>query len=283
MRDLTRLIVTLVAVTVAAAVLLGGVDLITAPAIAARQEEDYRNALEEYFPGMAEYSSESLDEETFDLVYDAGGELLGVMASAAAQGYDDLISYNLALDREGTILGLRIVEHSETQGVGDVIEKPIFQDQFLGKSCLDPLQIGEDVDTVSGATISTRAMIDSVRQLLTIAADSFLDLEKEEPIDITALPDGTYRGSGKGYAGKIRVEVTLKGGKIKAIEIIKHEEKDTYLAEAVALVKPQIIDGQTLEVDTETGATDSAAGIVSAVESALKKALKSKEEKGGEK
>jgi uncharacterized protein with FMN-binding domain len=48
-------------------------------------------------------------------------------------------------------------------------------------------------------------------------------------------------------------------------------------------VKPQIIDGQTLEVDTETGATDSAAGIVSAVESALKKALKSKEEKGGEK
>ena len=283
MRDLTRLILTLVAVTVAAAVLLGGVDLITAPAIAARQEEDYRNALEEYFPGMAEYSSESLDEETFDLVYDAGGELLGVMASAAAQGYDDLISYNLALDREGTILGLRIVEHSETQGVGDVIEKPIFQDQFLGKNCLDPLQIGEDVDTVSGATISTRAMIDSVRQLLTIAADSFLDLEKEEPIDITALPDGTYRGSGKGYAGKIRVEVTLKGGKIKAIEIIKHEEKDTYLAEAVALVKPQIIDGQTLEVDTETGATDSAAGIVSAVESALKKALKSKEEKGGEK
>jgi Na+-translocating ferredoxin:NAD+ oxidoreductase RnfG subunit len=51
LRDLTRLIVTLVAVTVAAAVLLGGVDLITAPAIAARQEEDYRNALEEYFPG----------------------------------------------------------------------------------------------------------------------------------------------------------------------------------------------------------------------------------------
>ena len=283
LRDLPRLILTLVAVTVAAAALLGAVDLITAPAIAMRQEEDYRNALEEYFPGMADFSSESVGEKSFDLVYDANGELLGVMASTAAQGYDDLISYNLALDKEGSILGLRIVEHSETQGVGDVIEKPEFQDQFLGKSCLDPLQIGEDIDTVSGATISTRAMIESVRQLLAAVAADFLDLEKEDPLDITALPDGTYRGSGKGYSAKIRVAVTLKGGRIKAIEIEEHQEKDTYLVEAVDLVKPQIIEGQTLEVDTQTGATESAAAIVSAVESALKKAQKSKDEKGGEK
>ena len=276
MRDLTRLVLTLVAVTVAAAVLLGGVDLITAPAIAARQEEDYRNALEEYFPDLADYKTEECGEDSFDLVYDGGGELLGVMASASVQGYDDEISYNLALDCEGVVLGLRIVEHSETQGVGDVIEKPEFQDQFVGKSCGDPFQIGDDVDPVSGATISTEAMIDSLRRLLDAAAESVLNLEKSEPVDIAAVPDGTYRGSGKGYAGKIEVEVTVKGGKITAIEIGKNEEKITYLAEAAELVRPQIIDGQTLEVeiDTETGATESAAGIIGAVESALKKGLK---------
>lgn len=276
MRDLTRLILTLVAVTVAAAVLLGGVDLITAPVIAARQEEDYRKALEEYFPDLAEYKTEEGGENSFDLVYDDGGKLLGLMASAAAQGYDDLISYNLALDGQGVVLGLRIVEHSETQGVGDVIEKPEFQDQFVGKSCLDPLRIGDDVDTVSGATISTEAMIDSLRLLLEAVAGGVLDLEEKESVDISTVPDGTYRGSGKGYSGKIEAEVTVKGGKITAIEIGKHEDKITYLAVAAELVRPQIIDGQTLEVeiDTETGATESAAGIISAVESALKKGLK---------
>ena len=276
MRDLTRLVLTLVAVTVAAAILLGGVDLITAPAIAARQEEDYRNALEEYFPDLADYKTEECGEDSFDLVYDGGGELLGVMASGFAQGYDDVISYNLALDCEGVILGIRIVEHSETQGVGDVIEKPEFQDQFMGKSCRDPLRIGDDVDTVSGATISTEAMIESLRRLLAAVAESVLNLEKSEPVDITAVPDGTYRGSGKGYAGKIEAAVTVKGGKITAIEIGKHKDKITYLAVAVELVRPQIIDGQTLEIeiDTETGATESAAGIISAVKSALKKGLK---------
>ena len=276
MRDLTRLVLTLVAVTVAAAVLLGGVNLFTAPAIAARQEEDYRNALEEYFPDLAEYRTEERADDSFDLIYSGADELLGVMAAASVQGYDDLIHYNLALDSEGVVLGLRIVEHSETQGVGDVIEKPEFQDQFVGKSCFDPLQIGDDVDTVSGATISTEAMIESLRRLFDVVAGDILDLGEKETLDITAVPDGTFRGSGEGYAGEIEAAVTVKGGKITAIEIGKHEDKTTYLADAVEMVRPQIIDGQTLEVeiDTETGATESAAGIISAVESALKKGLK---------
>lgn len=282
MRKPIRLVLTLVAVTVVAAGLLGGVNMITAPVIAERQEADYRNALEEYYPDMAEFNTELLGEDSFDLVYNAAGDLLGVMASAGVQGYDDLISYNLALDKEGTILGLRIVEHTETQGVGDVIEKPEFQNQFLGKSCLDPLQIGEDVDTVSGATISTSAMIDSLRRLLSVVADNFLNLKKEDTFNIAAVPDGTYRGSGKGLFDEIIVEVIVDGGKITAIEIVEHHEKPTYLAEAAASIPPQIIDGQTLAVDTKTGATESSAGIVSAVKDALTKALDLEDGEGGE-
>ena len=108
----------------------------------------YQAALKEYFPAIDDFRRETLEEDTFDLVYDAAGELLGVMASTAVQGYDGPISYNLAVDKEGKILAMRIVEHSETQGVGDVIEKPQFQEQFIGKSYLDPLQPGEDVDTI---------------------------------------------------------------------------------------------------------------------------------------
>lgn len=283
MREMVRLVLTLVAVTVVAAALLAGVDLITAPVIAERQEEDYRSALEEYFPAMARYESKELEEDSFDLVYDKTGGLLGVMASSAVQGYDDQISYNLALDRDGLILGLRIVEHSETQGVGDVIEKPEFQSQFLGRHCRDPLQLGEDVDTISGATISTEAMILSLRRLLSAAAENFFDFAEEAPLDITALPDGVYRGSGEGFGGEIGVAVTVEGGKIIDLEIVEHNEKPTYLAEAVALIPPQIIEGQTLDVDTKTGATESSAAIVSAVREALLKALSEEEDsEGGE-
>jgi RnfABCDGE-type electron transport complex G subunit len=280
--EFTRQVLTLVVVTVVAAGLLAGANMITAPVIAERQAEDYRSALEEYFPDMAEFKTEVLDEGSFDLVYNAGGELLGVMASASVQGYDGPISYNLAVDKEGAILGLRIVEHTETQGVGDVIEKPEFQNQFLGKSCLDPLQIGEDVDTVSGATISTSAMINSMRQLLSVVAENLLLLETEEPLDITAVPDGAYRGSGEGYLGEIGVEVTVDSGKVTAIEIVEHHEKPTYLVEAVASISPQIIDGQTLEVDTKTGATESSIGIVDAVKDALTKALNAEDVESGE-
>lgn len=273
MRELIRLVLTLVVVTAVAAGLLAGANMLTAPAIAQRQEEDYHSALKEYFPRVDDFKSEVLEEDTFDLVYDAAGELLGVMASTGVQGYDGPISYNLAADKEGKILGIRIVEHSETQGVGDVIEKPQFQKQFIGKSCLDQLQPGEDVDTVSGATKSTAPMIDSIRRVLAVVAENFLHIEKEEPFDITAVPDGTYRGTGEGLFGEIVVEVTVAGGKITVIEIVEHEETPTYLADAAAIIPPQIIDEQTLEVDTKTGATESSAGIVDAVLDALTRAL----------
>ena len=118
MRDTIRLVLTLLIVTAVAAGLLAGANMLTAPAIAQRQEEDYRNALKEYFPRMENFKNEVLEQGSFDLVYDAAGELLGVMAPVGVQGYDSLISYNLAVDSAGKILGLRSVEHSENKGVG---------------------------------------------------------------------------------------------------------------------------------------------------------------------
>ncbi len=282
MRELIRLVLTLLVVTAVAAGLLAGANMFTAPAIAQRQEEDYRNALKEYFPRMDEFKSELLEQDSFDLVYDAPGELLGVMASSGFQGYDGLISYNLAVDKEGKILGMRIVEHTETKGVGDVIEKADFQKQFTGKSYLDPLQPGEDVDTVSGATKSTAPMIESIRRILAVIADKFLVIEEEEAFNITAVPDGTYRGSGEGLFGEIVVDVSVEGGRITVIEIVEHGETPTYLAEAAAIIPTQIIDGQTMDVDTKTGATESSAGIVEAVLAALTQALNPEGGESGE-
>ena len=265
LKNLLKIVLTLVVVTAVSAGLLAGANMLTAPAIARQQEEAYQAALKEYFPAIDDFRRETLEEDTFDLVYDAAGELLGVMASTAVQGYDGPISYNLAVDKEGKILAMRIVEHSETQGVGDVIEKPQFQEQFIGKSYLDPLQPGEDVDTISGATKSTAPMIDSIRRVLAAVAENFLHLEKEEPFDITAVPDGTYRGSGEGRSGEIVVEVTVAGGKITVIEIMEHADTPPIWPTRGGHYPAAIIDPADAGCGLKIKATESSEGLSDAV------------------
>jgi len=271
-RDIVRLSLTLAVVAIVSAALLTGVHGITEPIIIERQEAEYRLALESFFPGFETFESEYLDEGQFDLIFDADGELMGVMATTAAVGYDGDIVYNLAVNNEGEIIGMRIVSHSETPGIGDVITTDPFQEQFIGKSFEDPIAAGDDVEIITGATISTAAMINSIRQTVGFIAGQYLGQEIIE-IDITKVPDGTYQGSAPGLNGPILVEVEVAGGEIVGIEVLEHQETPTYFIEAYPLIPDRIIEEQHLDVDTQTGATISSNAIVDAVRNALLDAL----------
>lgn len=83
------------------------------------------------------------------------------------------------------------------------------------------------------------------------------------------VSDGTYYGTGTGFAGKIKVAVTVKDKQITAIEIVENEaDDDTFFSRAKGVID-KIISGQTLEVDVVSGATYSSNGIISAVKNAL--------------
>lgn len=272
MRNVLKLSLTLSAVAILSAVLLTGVYNVTAPIIAERQEAEYRQALELYFPDVASFESVQVGEDNFDLIYDSGDNMIGIMGTVGQQGYDGTITYNLALDGNGSIIGVRVVSHTETPGIGDVITTDAFQEQFVGKSHEDPIIAGEDVDAVSGATISTAAMINSIRNTTGVVAQNFLGFEAVE-INLADIPDGTYEGSAPGFMGPIVVSVEVAGGEIVSIEVLEQEETATYFVESYPLVPERIIEAQSLDVDTETGATSSANGIVAAVENALLGAL----------
>jgi RnfABCDGE-type electron transport complex G subunit len=271
-RNILRLSLTLGFVGVISAALLTGVNNVTAPIIAERQEAEYMQALELFFPGVAGFESEEIDGNHYDVILDDSGNMMGVMATVQQQGYDGTITYNLALDEDGVILGVRVVSHSETPGIGDVITTDGFQDQFIGKSFEDPLTAGDDVDIVSGATISTAAMVNSIRSITGVVAENFLGFEAAV-IDITQVPDGKYQGSAPGLNGPIVVEVEVSGGAITAIEVIEQSETPTYFVEAYPLIPDQIIAEQSFDIDTKTGATISAEGIINAVKNALLEAL----------
>ena len=86
--------------------------------------------------------------------------------------------------------------------------------------------------------------------------------------------DGTYTGEADGFGGTVKVEVIVKKQKIKEINIVSADGEDgSYLTMAKDII-PKILDAQSAEVDTISGATFSSTGIKNATKQALEKAVK---------
>lgn len=157
-----------------------------------------------------------------------------------------------------------------------------------------------NVDVVSGATYSSSGIIEAVRDALKQAvinsstsdeinsplpsvtagndAVGGSSVEKTSSQTLTAdesdreYKDGTYFGSGTGFAGTIKVKVVISDGKISDITIIETSDGKDYIDSASALLK-QIVKKQSTNVDTVSGATYSSNGLIEAVRDALKDAV----------
>ena len=80
--------------------------------------------------------------------------------------------------------------------------------------------------------------------------------------------DGVYTGQGTGYGGITEVEVTVENGSITKIEVLSNHDDQTFFNRALTLIDT-IIDEQSYDVDTVSGATYSSRGILEAVKNAL--------------
>ena len=100
-----------------------------------------------------------------------------------------------------------------------------------------------------------------------------LQQEKEKTVDIKGTyPEGRWEGGAKGFGGMITVLVTVENGTISEIEITSADGEDkAYLSMAEDII-PKIIEAQSADVDTVSGATFSSTGIRDAVSEALKQA-----------
>ena len=145
-----------------------------------------------------------------------------------------------------------------------------------------------DVDVVSGATYSSNGIIGAVKNALTGEKDngvtgkskqeSTSESESDSSLaeiaavqDASAYKDGTYYGTGKGFAGTMKVKVDISGGKKTSISIVSTKDGDSYVKSASSLLDT-IVEKQSTNVDTVSGATFSSRGIIAAVRSALSQA-----------
>lgn len=84
--------------------------------------------------------------------------------------------------------------------------------------------------------------------------------------------DGTYVGVGRGYRPNVKVSVTIKNNKITDIQIVSNNETPRYAEIPFNTIPKEIIDSQSTDVDTVSGATRTSNGIMEAVKNALSQA-----------
>lgn len=193
----------------------------------------------------------------------------------SANGYGGKVTVNVTVSKK-------------TMTAIDVVSAPGETDSFFqrAKGVIDEMLTAQstDVDVVSGATYSSNGIIGAVKNALfgtesnnaTAAANagnaggSAPSVSKVS--ESGTWKDGTYTGSGKGFGGTISVKVTVKDGKISAIDVTSASgETASYFSKAKGII-PKMISGQTTNVDAASGATYSSNGIITAVRNALSKA-----------
>ena len=154
------------------------------------------------------------------------------------------------------------------------------------------------VDTISGATYSSKGILVAIKNALEQSAGQAKSSSATSPasapsasdkthatLNPTETPangyvDGTYYGEGEGYKSDIRVAVSIVNGKIFKIDIVSQDDDAAYFNRAKSLI-PSIVLKQTTAVDTVSGATFSSEGILAAVEDALRQATPSTDGTGG--
>ena len=93
---------------------------------------------------------------------DAAGNVVGYAVSVtSAEGYDGNVTLSIGVNTEGVINGISFTELHETPGKGMLCGEPAFMDQFAGKAA-DKLKLGEDVDGITGVTITSKAVVNAV-------------------------------------------------------------------------------------------------------------------------
>jgi hypothetical protein len=94
----------------------------------------------------------------------AADKSLGWLIVDKVIGKAELITYALALDANGVVKSLEILDYRETHG-GEV-RLAAWRRQFLGKTAQSPVQLDQDIRNISGATLSSRHVTDGVHRLL---------------------------------------------------------------------------------------------------------------------
>ncbi len=161
--SILRLTLTLFLIAALVAAALAGINAITAPRIAALKAQKTADAIAAVLPG----ESKALDSfsDTTGLVQKVWQSESGYAVQVAPAGFGGEVVIMVGVDNAGKILGIDVISHAETAGLGDVAAADnakgnAFRVQFSQTEA--PFAVGENIDAITSATITSKAVTTGV-------------------------------------------------------------------------------------------------------------------------
>ena len=217
--------------------------------------------------------------------------------SGSGEGYRGTVTVSVKVE-QGAITGLTIENAEDDQTYLDRAKSGIFS-EILEK------QSAEEIDTVSGATYSSKGLIEAAQNALKEADQEKTDEPDENTASISAagdensknetqentasestdtteekqafldagrfhdLKDGICTGTADAFRGDVEVQVTVENQKVTDISILSYCDTEEYFFRAAPYVIEQMKEEQSLNIDALSGATYSSNGIIHATANAL--------------
>ena len=173
--------------------------------------------------------------------------------------------HNKDIKIDTTFKGNSIVKieakHEETKGLGDTAINQTIKTIIEKQST--------DIDTISGATVSSKALLDGVKETESMA--------KGEPKKlVNTFKAGTYTSTVTGHNGEMTVKVDFSTDKIKDIKV-DHVESNGIGTAAIDIIVSEVLNNQSLAVDSVSGATVTSNALIMGINNCVEQTGISKE------
>lgn len=172
-REILIIALKLMLISALTALLLSAVNALTAPTITANSEAQRKEAILSIFSDADEIAVSDIITQDVDSIYIAykGDKVLGYAASVSPNGFGGELDIMVGISSEGSVAGIKLVSHSETPGLGSRVGSSSFLEQYYGLS--GSISLGDDVDAITGSTISSKAVTSGVNSALSVYESIF--------------------------------------------------------------------------------------------------------------
>lgn len=181
-KDIIKIAINLIVIYVIGGFLLAWVYATTSPIIYKKNKEEKELALKQIMPGVEGIKKEGdwmTPEQKHSEFYAArkGDAIDGYIVETFGKGYSSYIDIFVAVGADQKVKKIKILHHAETPGLGDEVEAEWFKKQFEGKG-LDQIKLikgetTENIQAITGATISSRAATNGVKFALEMLKEKY--------------------------------------------------------------------------------------------------------------
>jgi electron transport complex protein RnfG len=183
MKEMLKITLSLVVIFIAAGVIMGVTYKYTSPVRFDAEKKEKEEALKAMAPDATdpikpagEWTNHNKSYEYYGAT--SSGRPVAYIASTAGKGYSSYIQMLVSLDIDLKIKDIKVLHHAETPGLGDQVEdRALFLDQFKGKGLsqlvLVKSETKENIQAISGATISSRAVTNGVKDAVQTLVEKY--------------------------------------------------------------------------------------------------------------